>query len=248
MHEVCYGESERRVGVVRGMEGRGDRARKGCGRRKKGEGLEGLAIEGEGERAEGRKRREERSVAGAGVVDGAAHRGQRPAGIAPPVEHRTPDRLSLPGAFTAVVVQAVLVGTDPHLMAFPVGPARVLIAAGDPSARRDTAPPLDSYKQEIDFKQGWKEKVERQAQRNVERSRHPRPQPLTEQRRLGQGTLISIGVAVLAGELNFVGLDPFIHHGSPQNQHPLVAILRRPSSSSSRPTEVTPPKWGWTSR
>lgn len=214
----------------------------------KREGLEVWLLKGRGK--SGRGERGEKSVQSAAPAWSTAlrDRRQRPAGFAPPAEHRTPDRLALPGASTAVVIQAVLAGADPHFMALPVSPARMLVAAGDPSARRDTAPPLDSYKQEVDFKQGWKEKVERQAQRNVERSRHPRPQPLTEQRRLGQGTLISIGVAVLAGELNFVGLDPFIHHGSPQNQHPLVAILRRPSSSSSRPTEVTPPKWGWTSR
>ena len=74
------------------------------------------------------------SVGRAGVVDGPAHRRQWPAGFAPPVEHRTPDRLSLPGAFTAVVVQAVLIGADPHPMAFPVGTAGVLIAARRPLA------------------------------------------------------------------------------------------------------------------
>ena len=68
------------------------------------------------------------------MVDGAADRRQWAAGFAPPVEHRTPDRLSLPGAFTAVAVQAVLIGADPHLMAFPVGTAGVLIAARRPLA------------------------------------------------------------------------------------------------------------------
>jgi hypothetical protein len=112
------------------------------------------------------------------VLDGVAHRGQRPAGFSPPAGQRTPDRLALPGASTGVVI---LAGADPHFVALPVSPARMLVAGGDPGARRDTAPPLNSYKQEVDFKQGWTEKVERQDQRNAERSRHRRPQPLTEQ-------------------------------------------------------------------
>ena len=63
------------------------------------------------------------------MLDGVAHRGQRPAGFPPPAEHRTPDRLALPGASTAVVIQAVLAGADPHFMALPVNPARMLVAA-----------------------------------------------------------------------------------------------------------------------
>ena len=129
----------------------------------------------EGEKSEWSKERGGGSVGGAGVVDGAA--GSPPAARQPraPEEHCTPGRLALPGASTAVVIQAVLAGSDPHLMALPVSPARMLVAAGDPGPRRDTAPPLDSYKQEVEFRQGWTEKVERQAQRKAERSRHPRP-------------------------------------------------------------------------
>ena len=82
--------------------------------------------------AEGSKGREGRSVARAGVLDGVAHRGQRPAGFAPPVEHRTPDRVALLGPLIAVVVQAGAPRVAPSFMALAVGPARVLIAAKRP--------------------------------------------------------------------------------------------------------------------